>query len=96
MAVKVIGYQIYLSSGGNTCVQCRTRMRKGLPYLSPVKGRKKREEIRGKSLCLECIREMMENVEDKLQSVPKAERERYATRRFLEHLDKGDDNGTVQ
>lgn len=86
MAKKITGYKIYKSSGGNTCIQCDTRMSKGLPYMSPVTGKRKIKKLTGKSICITCIKDIYNIAIDKVSDKKKAV-ERYQTRRFLEHLD---------
>jgi hypothetical protein len=83
--MKISGYKIYKSSGGNKCIQCGTRMHKGLPYLSPVTGKKEPREMKGKSICISCIRELTEVVDRKSDDATD-KIERYEQRRFLEHL----------
>ena len=84
--IKITGYGIFISTGGNKCVQCQTRMRKGLPYMSPVTGKKNPRELKGKSICVSCISELTTNVEEKLGD--KKGLDLFEKRRFLEHLDK--------
>jgi hypothetical protein len=67
MATKITGYKVSLSTGGNTCVQCGTRMRKGLPYLAPVRGKRVIHELVGKSICVSCIKELMERTDQELE-----------------------------
>jgi len=85
---KIKGYGVFISSGGNTCVQCGVRMRKGLPYMSPVKGVKTVKELKGKSICITCIEELTDKVAKELKKVGESELDKYNTRRFMEHFDK--------
>lgn len=87
MAIKITGYRIYKSSGGNTCIQCGTRMRKGLPYMSPVTGKKNPRELRGKSICVACIGSLTGEVDRRVNECGEKEIDRYQKRRFLEHFD---------
>lgn len=87
MAIKITGYGVYLSSGGNKCVQCGTRMRKGLPYLAPIRGKRVIHEVQGRSICISCIEHLTEDVNKSLQG-KELDIERYERRRFMEHMDK--------
>ena len=88
MATKITGYGVFKSSGGNKCIHCNTRMRKGLPYLSPITGKRVIRELKGKSICVSCIKMVVENVDTKLQDCGIKSLEKFEQRRFLEHLDK--------
>jgi len=83
--VKITGYRIFRSTGGNKCVQCKTRMRKGLPYLSPVTGKNVVRELKGKSICISCIQELTDNIDEKMNGEEDSLK-KYEQRRFLEHL----------
>ena len=85
MATKVTGYRISTSTGGNTCVQCGTRMRKGLPYLTPVRGKRVVREIAGKSICVSCIQELMVKTDTELEGKDKS-LDLYQKKRFIDHL----------
>lgn len=87
MATKVTGYRIFTSTGGNVCIQCKVRMRKGLPYIAPITGKRKERQLTGKSLCMTCVNELHDSM-TKTTQVLQAEIERYERRRFLTHLDK--------
>ena len=86
MATKITGYQVSLSSGGNKCLQCGTRMRKGLPYLTPVRGKRVLHELVGKSICVSCIKVLVEEVEGKLEGKEKS-LDYYEKKRFVDFLD---------
>lgn len=86
MSTKITGYGIFKSSGGNTCIQCKIRMRKGLPYMSPVKGKKNPRELKGKSICATCMSEIINNMEAKIKECGTGEIEKYERRRFMEHF----------
>ena len=88
MAVKITGYGIFTSTGGNKCIQCGVRMRKGLPYLSPVTGKRTIRELKGKSICVSCIGELSDNVTSAISKLDDSELDLYEKKRFLEHLDK--------
>ena len=88
MASKITGYGVFRSSGGNKCIHCNTRMRKGLPYLSPVRGKRVIRELKGKSICVSCIKVIVDSVDAKLLECGKNSLEKFEQRRFLEHLDK--------
>ena len=88
MAPKITGYRMFKSSGGNSCVQCKTRMRKGLPYLSPIKGKHVIHELKGKSICIACLLELYNNAQGILSGCEDKELDKFQARRFLEHLDK--------
>ena len=86
--IKITGYGIFQSTGGNKCIQCGVRMRKGLPYLSPVTGKKTIRELKGKSICVACIDELSQKVTVSVESLDAKELELYQSKRFLHHLDK--------
>lgn len=88
MANKLTGYNVFKSSGGNTCVCCGTRMRKELPYLAPISGKRVIREMRGKAICVSCVRDMNNLIDSKLSELDPKELETYERRRFLEHMDK--------
>ena len=79
---------MFISTGGNTCVQCKVRMRKGLPYVSPVKGKFKVHQLKGKSLCIACLLELYNNAQGLLKECDDKELDLFQSKRFLEHLDK--------
>lgn len=85
MAIKITGYRIFKSSGGNKCIQCNTRMRKELTYLSPIKGKRIVHQLTSKSICLPCLEELVDNAKRMTDPLTI---EKYEKRRFLEHLDK--------
>ncbi|MCP3686743.1 MAG: hypothetical protein GY861_29240 [bacterium] len=87
MADKLTGYKVFVSSGGNTCLGCGTRMRKGLPYIAPISGKRVIREKTGKSICITCISELTEKMDVIAEA---SELEIYERRRFLEHMDKED------
>jgi hypothetical protein len=87
MSSKTTGYGIFKSTGGNRCIQCGIRMRKGLPYMSPVRGKRIIREIKGKSICVSCIKELAEKVAVNLTAINDKELDLYEKRRFLSHLD---------
>lgn len=89
MASKITSYKTFISSGGNTCRVCGTRMRKGLTYVAPVSGKRVVTEKRGNSICVTCINELAGKVNTDIDA---KELEIYERRRFLEHLDKETDN----
>lgn len=88
MASKITNYKVFISSGGNTCVSCGTRMRKGLPYVAPVSGKRVIREKRGKALCVTCVKSLDDMLDSKLSELEPKELETYERRRFLEHMDK--------
>jgi len=88
MSAKITGYGIFKSTGGNKCIQCGVRMRKGLPYMSPVTGKRIIRELKGKSLCVSCINDMSEKVTVQLSELDEKELDLYNKKRFLHHLDK--------
>lgn len=94
MSVKITGYKIFISTGGNTCIQCKMRMRKGLPYISPITGKKKQRKLIGKSLCMTCVEELQKSIGEMAQSL-QTDVEKYERRRFLTHLDKEISNELV-
>lgn len=85
MAIKITGYGIFKSTGGNKCIQCGVRMRKGLPYMSPVTGKKSIRELKGKSICVSCISELSAKVTVGVSS--DKELDLYEKKRFLQHLE---------
>lgn len=86
MAIKITGYEVRVSTGGNTCVQCNTRMRKGLPYLTPIQGKRVVKEVKGRSICISCIDALTEKVTENLTGKEK-DVLKYEQRRFLTHFD---------
>ena len=84
--VKITGYKTFISTGGNKCIQCNTRMAKGLPYIAPVSGKRVVKELTGKSICISCIEELSKRVDSNLDKSNEKQLERYETRRFLENL----------
>jgi hypothetical protein len=93
MATKITGYRIFTSTGGNTCVQCKVRMRKGLPYLSPITGKRVIRELKGKSVCIACVQELADSATTMLSQCDERDVDKYQAKRFLEHLDKEENNG---
>ena len=87
MAIKITGYGIFTSTGGNKCIQCQTRMRKDMPYMSPVTGKRVIRELKGKSLCVSCMLELAGNITTKIRNDERGV-DLYEKRRFIEHLDK--------
>lgn len=56
--------------------------------MSPITGKRKIRELKGKSICVACITELTTNVERKINECGEKEVSQYEKRRFLEHLDK--------
>jgi hypothetical protein len=86
MSTKLTGYRILKSSGGNKCLQCGTRMRKGLPFMVPIKGKRVIHSTVGKSLCCVCLEELHNKAQEMIKESGIENLERYNNRRFLEKL----------
>jgi len=86
MAIKVTGYKVFVSTGGNNCIQCDTRMRKGIPYVSPVRNKKNPVETKGKSICMSCLRDIYTKSMNLLGEEGLKELDLYDKRRFLDKL----------
>lgn len=88
MAVKITGYKVFTSSGGNKCVQCNTRMEKDLPYVAPITGKNRIRELTGKSICIACLENINKSVDKELESCNNEQQDKYEKRRFLTHFEE--------
>jgi hypothetical protein len=84
----ITGYKCFTSNGGNKCLHCGTKMRKGLPFMSPVSGKTAPHQLKsGKAICVFCIQKMMDDFTDMLDKCDPKDLDIYATKRFVAHLD---------
>lgn len=93
MKVKTTGYRLAISSGGAKCIQCNTRISKGLPYLVPVAGVRVVRELKGKCLCVGCLDDMHQRAEKVVAGASLKVYDNFQRKRFLTNLDKENDDG---
>ena len=86
MAATITGYRIFTSKGGNKCLHCKTKMVKGLPYLSPVSGKEVIHERKGKAICMACLELLYTKFQEKLEDCPDKDIDKFNTKRFVKHL----------
>jgi hypothetical protein len=80
------GYGIFKSSGGKTCIKCGTIISKGLPHLSPVKGKDVIKEMSGKAMCHACLRDILNSMDSFLKECDDKIIDRYEKKRFVNKL----------
>ena len=86
MSTAITGYRILISKGGNKCIECKTVMRKGLPYMSPVAGVEVRREKRGKAICMSCFTALTNTMSTRIKECDPDVIDKYEKKRFLEHI----------
>ena len=93
MKVKTTGYRIAVSGGNVKCIQCKTRLSAGLPYLVPVSGVRVVRELKAKSLCVACLQDMTKKAEIIVEGSTSTVYDNYQRKRFLANFDKENDDG---